>query len=87
MQIEQEYPAPSGHYANAYWVPIAKREEVLNAYNDAGIKVRLRYRGPRACSVGREMPTVGYGTYRRTRYQANHDCLIADATHFSVYRI
>lgn len=70
----------------AYWVPITLREEVLRMYADAGIPVRLRYRGPRAQSVGREMPCVGSDrTYRRTRYQANQDCLLADATHFTVY--
>jgi hypothetical protein len=71
----------------AYWIPISMREKVLAAYADAGVKIRLRYRGPRSQSVGREMPCIGSDrTYRRTRTQANQDCLLDDATHFTVYR-
>ena len=85
--LESFFPAPLGQYAVAYWVPIAMREKVLAAYRAAGIPIRIRYRGSRIASVGREMPCIGSDrTYRRTRYQANHDCLLADATHFSVYR-
>lgn len=88
INIEKAYPAPKRHYAVAYHVPIQLREKVLEAYRDMGIKVRLRYRGPRAVSIGREMKKChGLGTYRRTRFQAAHDCLLEDATHFSVYRV
>ena len=84
--LESLFPAPLGQYAVAYWVPISIREKVLAAYRAAGIPVRLRYRGSRIASVGREMPCIGSTrTYRRTRNQANQDCLMADATHFSVY--
>lgn len=69
----------------AYWVPIMFRETMLEMYRERGIKVRIRYRGSRAHSVGRAMPCVGGGTYRRTRNQANRDCLLQDATHFTVY--
>jgi len=69
----------------AYWVPIELRTNVLAAYRAAGIPIRIRYRGPRAQSVGREMPRRRGTTYRRTRNQANQDCLMADATHFTVY--
>jgi hypothetical protein len=69
----------------AYWVPIELRDIVLAEYREAGIKIRLRYRGSRKASVGREMPRLDGGTYRRTRNQANQDCLLADATHFTVY--
>ena len=70
----------------AYWVPIELRDIVLAEYREAGIKIRLRYRGSRKASVGREMPCIGSDrTYRRTRNQANQDCLLADATHFTVY--
>ena len=69
----------------AYWVPISLRDSVLLAYKEAGIKIRLRYRGSRKESVGREMPRLDGSTYRRTRSQANQDCLLADATHFTVY--
>lgn len=70
----------------AYWVPIELRDIVLAEYREAGIKIRLRYRGSRKASVGREMPCIGSDrTYRRTRSQASQDCLLADATHFTVY--
>lgn len=71
----------------AYWVPIELRNIVLAEYREAGIKIRLRYRGSRKASVGREMPRIpaAAGFYRRTRNQANQDCLLADATHFTVY--
>ena len=72
----------------AYWVPIELRDIVLAEYREAGIKIRLRYRGSRKASVGREMPCIGSDrTYRRTRNQANQDCLLADATHFTVYGV
>lgn len=69
----------------AYWVPIELREIVLAAYRAAGIKVRLRYRGPRAVSVGRTMIGVNGHEYKRPRNRAMQDCLMADATHFTVY--
>ena len=85
-EIETTYSAPTNQYAVAYWIPIELRESVLAAYRAAGIPVRLRYRGSRIASVGREMPCIGSTrTYRRTRTQAHQDCLMADATHFSVY--
>ena len=85
--LESLFPAPIGHDAVAYWVPIVMRERVLAAYRDAGTPIRIRFRGSRAASVGRLMPRIPAlaGFYRRTRNQANQDCLLADATHFSVY--
>lgn len=86
-EIETTYAAPATQNAVAYWVPIELREMVLSAYRAAGIPVRIRFRGSRIASVGREMPCIGSDrTYRRTRNQANQDCLLADATHFSIYR-
>jgi hypothetical protein len=86
--LETFFPAPLGHDAVVYWVPIAMRARVLAAYRAAGIPIRIRFRGPRTASVGRLMPRIpaSAGFYRRTRNQANQDCLLADATHFSVYR-
>jgi len=83
--LESLFPAPLGQTAVAYWVPIEMRDRVLAAYRAAGIPIRIRFRGPRVESIGREMPRIDGGTYRRTRHQANQDCLLADATHFSVY--
>jgi len=85
--LQTLFPAPRGQYAVAYWVPIALRQRVLAAYREEGIPIKIRFRGSRAASVGRDMPCIEAGrTYRRTRSQANRDCLMADATHFSVYR-
>ena len=86
-QIEASYPVQHGGkwvHVSAYWVPICYRDDVLKAYRDAGIPVRIRYRGPRTPSVGREMTYRGH-TYCRTRNRAMQDCLRADATHFTVY--
>lgn len=89
QQIESTYtvPANADFYdsVRAYWVPIEMRETVLAAYRAAGIPVRLRYRGPRAVSIGRTMTGVGGHTYKRCRIRAMQDCLLADATHFTVY--
>lgn len=88
-QIESAYPVPAGFYdsCRAYWIPIALRETVMNAYREAGIKIRLRYRGPRTPAIGRMMPRIpaSAGFYSRSRTRAMQDCLIADATHFTVY--
>ena len=83
--LELLFPAPIGHDAVAYWVPIAMRERVLASYRDAGIPIRIRFRGPRAHSIGRRMPRLDGGTYPRSRNQSQSYCLIADATHFTVY--
>lgn len=89
QHIESNYPvlrkANPYYDVLAYWIPIELRTHVLAAYRDAGIPVRIRFRGSRKASVGREMPRLDGGTYRRTRNQANQDCLMADATHFTVY--
>jgi hypothetical protein len=90
-QIENTYAVPAHgtnnpyHPVRAYWIPIELREQVLSAYADSGIKPRLRYRGPRAHSIGRRMPRLDGGTYPRSRNQSQSYCLIADATHFTVY--
>ena len=86
-EIESTYSDPGdfiGH-VRAYWVPIELRETVLSLYREAGIRIRIRFRGSRVQSIGRLMPRLDGSTYRRTRHQAHQDCLIADATHFTVY--
>ena len=85
--IENFFTAPAGHFAVAYQVPISLRQKVLAAYREAGIPVRLRYRGPRKQSVGRKMIGAHGTTYVRSASQAQHDCVLADATCFSVYRV
>lgn len=90
-QIESTYNVPAEGLADsyypvlAYWVPIELREQVLAAYRETNTRIRLRYRGPRAVSIGREMTRNDNTTYLRSRHRAMQDCLIADATHFTVY--
>jgi hypothetical protein len=90
-QIQNTYTVPAEGLANSYYpvlayrIPIELREQVLAAYAATDIKPRLRYRGPRAQSVGRRMPRLDGGTYPRNRHQAQSYCLLADATHFTVY--
>jgi hypothetical protein len=90
-QIEFTYGVPAfatgqNYYpVLAYWIPIAKLEDVRAAYRAAGTTIRVRYRGPRTVSVGREMSRPDKTTYTRSYHRAMQDCLIADATHFTVY--
>jgi hypothetical protein len=90
-QIQNTYNVPAEGLANsyypilAYWIPIEKLEEVRNAYRTAGTTIRVRYRGPRTVSVGREMSRPDKTTYTRSYHRAMQDCLKADATHFTVY--
>lgn len=90
-QIESTYNVPTEGLADsyypvlAYWIPIELREQVLAAYRETNTRIRLRYRGPRSVAIGREMPATKCRTYIRGRLRAMQDCLIADATHFTVY--
>ena len=90
-QIQNTYNVPAEGLANsyypvlAYWIPIEKLEEVRNAYRAAGTAIRVRYRGPRTVSVGREMTRNDKTTYTRSYHRAMQDCLKSDATHFTVY--
>jgi hypothetical protein len=90
-QIQNTYNVPAEGLANsyypvlAYWIPIEKLEEVRNAYRTGGTTIRVRYRGPRTVSVGREMSRPDKTTYTRSYHRAMQDCLKADATHFTVY--
>jgi hypothetical protein len=90
-QIQNTYTVPAEGLADsyypvlAYWIPIEKLEEVRNAYRAAGTTIRVRYRGPRAVSVGREMSRPDKTTYTRSYHRAMQDCLKSDATHFTVY--
>jgi len=90
-QIQNTYNVPAEGLANsyypvlAYWIPIEKLEEVRNAYRTAGTTIRVRYRGPRTVSVGREMTRPDKTTYTRSYHRAMQDCLKFDATHFTVY--
>jgi hypothetical protein len=90
-QIESTFAAPAEGLANsyypvlAYWIPIAKLEEVRAAYRTTNTTIRIRYRGPRSVAIGREMTRNDKTTYLRSRHRAMQDCLIADATHFTIY--
>ena len=90
-QIESTYAVPAdatrqNYYpVLAYWIPIEKLEEVRAAYRASDTTIRIRYRGPRTVAIGREMTRTDKTTYLRSRHRAMQDCLIADATHFTVY--
>ena len=85
-KFESAYPPKSFRTDKvlAYWIPIEHRDDVLREYRVLGKKIRLRYRGPRAVSIGREMNINGH-RYTRTAARAYQDCLLEDATHFTVY--
>jgi hypothetical protein len=87
-QIESSYPNPvqgqSGYTrVLAYWVPMAQHADTLKAYRDAGIKIRIRFRGPR--DPNRLMKAYDGRIYRRGEYSAQITCLKCEATHFTVY--
>ena len=90
-QIQNTYNVPAEGLADsyypvlAYWIPIEKLEEVRAAYRTTNTTIRIRYRGPRTVAIGREMPATKGRTYLRSRHRAMQDCLIADATHFTIY--
>ena len=90
-QIQNTYTVPAEGLADsyypvlAYWIPIEKLEEVRAAYRTTNTTIRIRYRGPRTVAIGREMPATKGRTYIRGRHRAMQDCLIADATHFTIY--
>lgn len=90
-QIESTYNVPAEGLADsyypvlAYWIPIELREQVLAAYRETNTRIRLRYRGPRTVSIGRKMRGDSGRTHLRSRQRAMQDCLIADATHFTIY--
>lgn len=84
--IKNLFPVTKGHGGViAQNVPIKMREEVLRLFREQGIPIRIRFRGSRAHSVGRLMPNLSGGTYKRSRRQANQDCLLEDAVTFTVY--
>ena len=54
-------------------VPASMRDEVLTYFKSIGVKVKLRYRGPRA-----------HRQYRSSNSRST-TCLMCDATSFAVY--
>jgi hypothetical protein len=54
-------------------VPASMRDEVLTYFKSSGVKVKLRYRGPRA-----------HRRYRSSNSRST-TCLMCDATSFAVY--
>lgn len=55
-------------------VPATMRDEVLTYFKSIGIKVKLRYRGPRAHRIS------------RSPISRSTTCLMRDATSFAVYK-
>jgi hypothetical protein len=70
-QIQEQYKTPEGQVALSYHAPMEMLEEVRQVYRNEGIKIRIRYRGPRR---------------RPNRWtKINSFTLKADSTSFSVY--
>ena len=65
----------SGGDRTSIWhgIPIQHRNEVLRELKTEGIKVKIRYRGPRSHNT------------QRGRFNNRCSCLLADATTFAVY--
>ena len=72
-QIQEQFKTPEGQVAVAYHVPMDLLEEVRQAYRQAGIDVRVVYRGPRRRSTSKWIN------------ECNSFTLKYDATSFSVY--
>ena len=70
-QIQEQFKTPEGQVALAYHAPMEMLEEVRQVYRNEGIKIRVRYRGPR-CQPNRWV-------------KINSFTLKDDATSFSVY--
>ena len=86
--IQTLFPSAQGETALAKGIPMSMLEMTRIAYKDAGIKIRVVYRGPRAQSVGRIMPgSNGYPSYsyKRSRNSAQSTCMKCDATSFAIY--
>lgn len=84
--IKNLFPVTKGNASViAQNVPIALREEVLKLFREQEIAIRIRFRGSRAHSIGRLMPTLLGRVYKRTRRQAQQDCLLQDAVTFTIY--
>ena len=66
--MNREYSLSKNH-------PIQTLEAVREAYRQAGIPIRVRYRGPRRKNAR-----------GRTTYSGQSTCLKADAVRFSVYQ-
>ena len=67
------YVSDSGRTSIFHGIPVQYREVVLRRLKIAGIKVKLRYRGPRAHN------------YNRGRFTNSCSCLMQDAVTFAVY--
>ena len=67
------YVSGSGRTSIFHGIPVQYREEVLRRLKFAGIKVKLRYRGPRAHN------------HNRGPFTNSCSCLMRDAVTFAVY--
>lgn len=70
------------HYGQSF--DIGQLEYVRAIAKANGQRIRVRFRGPRAISVGRAMDN-NHGVYRHTKNQSKLECLKADAEWFRVY--
>ena len=80
-ELLRKYKSPYDETSLAKGIPLTLENRIVLAELGKVLKIKLRYRGPRAQSIGR----VGRGGYKRTRTMARQDCLKQDATSVAVY--
>jgi hypothetical protein len=83
--IKARFPS-NGDASLAKGIPIEMLDMVKWFFKEAGIDIRVKYRGPRKNQIGIMMRGVNGVCYRRHAEQAQATCLKAYATSFAVYR-
>ena len=85
--IQTLFPSSRGEAAVAKGIPMSLLPLVRNAFREAGVPVRVAFRGPRAHSIGQMMPAprATARPYPRTAHSAQSWCLKRDAESFAVY--
>jgi hypothetical protein len=81
FDLLRKYKTEPGEVSIAKGIPVTPENMFILGEIGKIIKIRKRYRGPRADSIGRMMRSG----YRRTAYSARLTCLKEDATTVSVY--
>lgn len=83
--IQTFFRSPENEQSLAKGLPMHMLEMARIAYKDAGIPIRIKYRGSRKSQVGITMKGGNGRVYKRTSTMANQTCLKAYATSFAIY--
>ena len=78
------YISPKGDHSVLKGVPIQYLEEIKRRFSDAGIRIKIRFRGPRAHRYPKGAQRWENGPNALV-INAHSTCLKADATTFAVY--